>query len=58
LSAEVRRVLGRIPLYEKGEIKIDDLGQVEYMDPIEAHQKLSMLLKGYYREKSIERKLQ
>jgi hypothetical protein len=45
LSAEVRRVLSMLPEYiSEDKIKTDDLGLTIYLDPIEAHQKLSTML--------------
>lgn len=59
LSAEVRRVLSTLPSYTDGKkIELDDLGNIVYLNPIEAHQKLSSLLRGSFRYKTVLNKLE
>lgn len=46
IGAEVRKVIGRLPQFEKGDVKLDDLGFPVMQDPVRVHQELLDVLRG------------
>lgn len=46
IGAEVRKVIGRLPQFDKGNIKLDDLGFPVMQDPVRVHQELLDVLRG------------
>lgn len=59
LSPIVRRILSKLPqITENNHILEDDLGMPVYLDPIETHQRLYTILRGYYREADILKALE
>lgn len=46
VGKQVRKVIGRVPVYKDGEVALDDLGFPVMQDPVRMHQELLDVLRG------------
>lgn len=46
VGKQVRKVIGRVPVYKDGEVVLDDLGFPVMQDPVRMHQELLDILRG------------
>jgi hypothetical protein len=46
VGKQVRKVIGRVPVYKDGEVVLDDLGFPVMQDPVRVHQELLDVLRG------------